>query len=139
MSTPSEPQESSVRPVGPHPEFGLLAWLEGTRIQLPLKGVECRFETAGDLAHVTVDQIYHQTADRALECTYVFPLPADAAVHRCEFDINGRVIRARIEEAHQARLEYEAARSAGHRAVLVESNRPNLFTLSLANVQPQDR
>ena len=43
---------------------------------------------------VELDQIYHQNADRPLDCTYTFPLPAGAAVYRCEVHINGRGIRA---------------------------------------------
>lgn len=119
-------------------EMGLLAWLENTRIRLPLKGVAARFEVAADLAHVELDQIFHQTASQPLDCTYVFPLPADAAVYRCEIHINDRVIHARIEELQAARTLFREAKSSGHRAALVESLRPNLFTLNLANVQPQD-
>ena len=40
-------------------EIGLLAWLQGTRVRLPLKGVECRFEVNGPVASVELDQIYH--------------------------------------------------------------------------------
>jgi hypothetical protein len=42
------------RPPAPAPSvsFGLIGWLESTRIALPLKGVECRFEVTGNLAQV---------------------------------------------------------------------------------------
>jgi Ca-activated chloride channel homolog len=119
-------------------QFGLLAWLDETRIALPLKGVEARFEAAGEVAHVEIDQIYHQTADRPLDCVYSFPLPAESAVHQCEIHINGRVIRARIEELQQAYALYHQAKQSGHRAALVDSQRSNFFTLNLANVQPGD-
>ena len=136
------PQAPSIQSPAPSAtssaEMGLLAWLENTRIRLPLKGVEARFEVAADLAHVELDQIFHQTASQPLDCTYVFPLPADAAVYRCEIHINERVIQARIEELQAARTLFRDAKNSGHRAALVESLRPNLFTLNLANVQPQD-
>ena len=64
--------------------FGLVGWLEQTKIALPLKGVECRFDARGDLLDVEVDQIYHQTAGQPLDCLYSFPLPAGAAVYRCD-------------------------------------------------------
>ncbi|MBL9175534.1 MAG: VWA domain-containing protein [Verrucomicrobiales bacterium] len=134
--TLTEPSSSTPSPASA--EMGLLAWLENTRIRLPLKGVEARFEVATDVAHVEIDQIFHQTASQPLDCTYVFPLPAEAAIHRCEIHINDRVIQARIEELQAARTLFQDAKSAGHRAALVESLRPNLFTLNLANVQPQD-
>lgn len=118
--------------------FGLVAWLEQTRVALPLKGVECRFEVTGNIASVELDQIYHQDADRPLDCTYTFPLPGGAAVYRCEVHINGRIIRAKVEEKEAAREIYRTQKAAGRRTALVETERENLFTLSLGNVQPGD-
>ncbi len=119
-------------------DFGLIAWLEQTRVALPLKGVECGFQITGDIASVELDQIYHQNADRPLDCTYTFPLPAGAAVYRCEVHINGRIIRAKVEEKEAAREIYRTQKAAGRRVALVETERENLFTLSLGNVQPGD-
>ena len=118
--------------------FGLVAWLENTRVALPLKGVECRFEVTGAMACVELDQIYHQNTDRALDCTYTFPLPAGAAVYRCELHVNGRVIRAKVEEKKAALRIFKEQKAAGRRVALVETERENLFTLSLGNVQPGD-
>jgi Ca-activated chloride channel family protein len=118
--------------------FGLVAWLEMTRVVLPLKGVECRFEVTGGVASVELDQIYHQENAVALDCTYLFPLPAEAAVYRCELIVNGRVIRAIVEEEQAAKKIYAEKKAAGHRVAMVESERENLFTLSLGNVQPGD-
>jgi Ca-activated chloride channel family protein len=122
----------------PTSAFGLVAWLEKTRVALPLKGVECRFHVTGAIAGVEVDQIYHQNADRPLDCTYTFPLPSGAAVYRCELHVNGRVIRAVVEEKEKAQQIFREQKAAGRRAALVESERENLFTLSLGNVQPDD-
>ena len=38
--------------------FGLVTWLERTRVRLPLKGVECRSHACGELLNVEVDQIF---------------------------------------------------------------------------------
>jgi Ca-activated chloride channel homolog len=118
--------------------FGLIAWLERTRVALPLKGVDCRFEVTAGVAHVEIDQIYFQDNAQPLDCTYTFPLPAGAAVHRCEMHVNGRVIRAKVEERGEAQRIYRRQKAAGRRAALVESERDNLFTLSLGNLQPGD-
>jgi Ca-activated chloride channel family protein len=118
--------------------FGLVAWLEKTRVALPLKGVECRFHVTDAIACVEVDQIYHQNSSRPLDCTYTFPLPAGAAVYRCELHVNDRVIRAMVEEKGKAQQIYREQKAAGRRAALVETERENLFTLSLGNVQPGD-
>lgn len=122
----------------PMSSFGLVAWLEKTRISLPLKGVECRFQVNGAIACVEMDQIYHQSFDRPLDITFTFPLPSGAAAYRCELHINGRVIRAKVEEEEKARQIYREQKAAGRRAALVETERENLFTLSLGNVQPGD-
>ena len=118
--------------------FGLVAWLEQTKVTLPLKGVECRFHVCGDLLNVEVDQIFHQNSAQPMDCLYTFPLPAGAAVYRCEMHVNGRIIRAKVEEQERAREIAREQRAAGRRTALVEVERENLFTLSLGNVQPGD-
>jgi Ca-activated chloride channel family protein len=125
-------------PLEEHGSFGIAGWLEETRVALPLKGVECRFDVCGDILNVETDQIYHQSAAKPLDCTYTFPLPAGAAVYCCELHVNGRTIRARVEEAQEARRVYVEKKSQGRRAALVEMERENLFTLSLGNLQPGD-
>src|SRR5262249_17347182 len=52
--------------------------------------------------------------------------------------INGRTIRARVREREEARRIAAEKKAAGFRTALVESERENLFTLSLGNVQPGD-
>jgi Ca-activated chloride channel family protein len=118
--------------------FGLIAWLEQTKITLPLKGVECAFNVCGDVVSVEIDQVFHQDSKQPLDCIYTFPLPAGAAVYRCEMHLDGRVIRARVEERERAREIAQEKKAAGYRTALVEMERDNLFTLSLGNVQPGD-
>lgn len=120
------------------PQFGLVAWLEETRLHLPLRGVECRFEVCGDIAEVKIVQVFVQTNKKPLNCTYSFPLPGNAAVYGCEIKIGARTIRAKVEEQQKARKIYQEQVRAGHRASLVETERDNLFTLSLGNLQPND-
>lgn len=126
------------RHIEPQTTFGLIAWLEATKITLPLKGVECRFDITAGVASVEIDQIFHQSHAEPLDCTYTFPLPAEAAVYRCEMHVNGRVIRAKVEEREAARRIFIEQKAAGRRAALVETERGNLFTLSLGNAQPGD-
>jgi Ca-activated chloride channel homolog len=118
--------------------FGLIAWLKQTLIHLPLKAIECRFETSGAAVDVQIDQIFHQSARRPLDVTYSFPLPSKAAAYRCEMIVNGRTIRAKVVEQEVAREISRQKKAEGRRAALVEMERGNLFTLSLGNVQPDD-
>ncbi len=122
----------------PRTAFGLVAWLEQTKIILPLKGLECTFDVCGDVVSVEMDQIFHQNNAQPLDCLYSFPLPASAAIYRCEMHVNGRIIRAKVEERERARQLAREKKAAGHRTALVEMERDNLFTLSLGNVQPGD-
>ena len=112
--------------------------ITASRTILPLKSVRYGFVSRGGMAEVEMIQIYRQEHNKALDCEYVFPLPADGAVYLCEASINGRVIRARIEERKAARELVEKHKAEGRRTVLVESERDNLFTLELGNVQPMD-
>ena len=114
------------------------AVLELPRTVLPLKSIRYQFVARGGLAEVLMTQVYCQENSQPLDCEYLFPLPADGAVYRCEAVINGRIIRARIEEREAARKLVEEKKAEGRRTALVESERENLFTLSLGNVQPQD-
>ena len=118
--------------------FGLVAWLEQTRIYLPLKAIECRFQVIGTAVGVEIEQVFHQSARQALDVTYSFPLPSKAAVYRCEMVVNDRTIRAKVVEQENARRIARRKRAEGHRTALVEMERGNLFTLSLGNVQPDD-
>jgi Ca-activated chloride channel family protein len=118
--------------------FGLFAIIESKRVVLPLKGVECDFSVVSGIAEVSITQIFRQENDRALDCEYLFPLPADASVYACEADINGRAIRAQVRERNEARQIAAEKKAAGFRTALVEAERENLFTLSLGNIQPND-
>ncbi len=121
-----------------HSPFGLEAWLESTRIILPLRGMEIRSDVFTGFARVEIDQIFVQSNSQALDCRYVFPLPADAAVHRCEMHVNGRLVLARVEEKEEAERLYKKAKAEGRRAALARGERENLFTLELGNLQPED-
>lgn len=119
-------------------QFGLIAILKNKRVVLPLKGVDCSFTTVGGLAEVKMTQIFRQENSKPLDCEYLFPLPADAAVYSCEADINGRTIRAQVREREEARRLAAEKKAEGFRTALVEAERENLFTFSLGNIQPQD-
>jgi Ca-activated chloride channel family protein len=118
--------------------FGLFTITETTRTKLPLKGVECDFSVLSGVAEVAMTQIFRQENPAPVNCEFLFPLPADASVYFCEADINGRRIRAQVREREEARQLVAEKKAAGFRTAMVESERDNLFTLSLGNVQPDD-
>ena len=61
------------------------------------------------------------------------------AVYGMKMTIGDRVIVASIKERAQAQAEYDAAKDAGKTASLLEEDRPNVFTMNVANILPKDR
>jgi len=71
-----------------------------------------------------------------IEAAYTFPLPPDAAIDDMTMLIGDRTIRAKIKRREEARAIYDAARTSGHMAGLLDQERPNIFTQSVANIMP---
>ncbi len=53
--------------------------------------------------------------------------------------LRDQVIEARIQERKQAQQTFETAKREGRTATLLEQDRPNVFTMNVANVLPGDR
>lgn len=104
----------------------------------PLMHTEVNMEISGLIARIKVKQFFSNPFDEWKEGVYVFPLPETAAVDRMKMYIGDRVIEGQIQERQQAKRTYEAAKAKGQRASLVEQERPNLFTNSVANIAPKE-
>ena len=102
----------------------------------PLLGTDVDISVSGLVARTTVSQVFQNPGDGWVEGIYVFPLPENAAVDRLVMRVGDRVIEGRIREREEARRIYEAARQDGRKAALLESERPNIFTTSIANIGP---
>lgn len=100
---------------------------------------EVEAEVTGPLIKVTVRQSFVNSGESWAEGLYRFPLPEDATVHSLTMEIGDRIIRGIVQEKAEARRTYEIAAQAGQRASLLEENRPNMFTTSVANLGPGDR
>ncbi|MFY9572024.1 MAG: VIT and VWA domain-containing protein, partial [Blastocatellia bacterium] len=53
--------------------------------------------------------------------------------------VGDRTVRGRIKRREEARAVYEAARAAGNVASLLDQQRPNIFTQSVANIMPGEK
>ena len=107
--------------------------------QFPLEGMRFRARVVGIIARVEVTQVWKNRGQRPLEAVYVFPASTRAAVHDLEMKIGERTIRAEIAKREEARKTYEEARDSGRTASLLEQDRPNVFTMRVANILPGDR
>lgn len=118
---------------------GMLMPRDRTLLPIPLKHTDIQANIIGPLAHVHVTQQFHNTHTKPLEAIYTFPLPEDAAVTDLTVTIGERIIKGTIRERQKAQEEYADARDAGQGAALLEQERPNIFTISVANIQPDER
>lgn len=106
----------------------------------PIPALDTRVEirVTGLIARAAVTQRFHNPSAEWIEGVYVFPLPDNAAVDTLRMRIGDRVIEGVIKEREKARKIYEKAKQAGKKASLVEQERPNLFTTSVANLGPDE-
>ena len=88
----------------------------------------------GAIVEATITQTFRNDTDRVTEATYIFPLPADAAVSAMELETATRTIRAAIEPRDKAVQRYEAAVTAGIGAGLLEQERPDVFTQTVSAI-----
>jgi vault protein inter-alpha-trypsin-like protein/VWA domain-containing protein len=110
---------------------------EGERVgPCPLAHTDVDVEVSGLFARVRVVQRYENPYAEKIEAVYTFPLSHRAAVDRMRMTIGDRVVDGVVRERVAARAIYEAARDEGRVAGLLEQERPNVFTQSVANVEP---
>ena len=103
---------------------------------VPTLSTEVEIGIGGVSARVALVQRFKNATAEWLEGIYVFPLPETAAVDSLRLRIGDREIEGRVAERQQAKKEYAEARDTGRRASLVEQERANIFTASVANIAP---
>ncbi len=107
--------------------------------RLPLKDTSVQIDVSGVIADVTVVQTYRNEGSRPINARYVFPASTRAAVYGMRMRIGDQVIVAKIKEREKAKQEFDQAKQEGKSASLLEQNRPNVFSMSLANMMPGDQ
>jgi Ca-activated chloride channel family protein len=107
-----------------------------TRGFAPLAQTDVKAEISGFLTRVTIVQTFQNPFAEKIEAVYLFPLPNDAAVDDMTIQIGERTIRSRIMERAKAQETYDKAKQEGKTAALLEQQRPNIFTQSVANIPP---
>lgn len=113
--------------------------LDGQKLAFPLQHTEVQAKIAGNLSRVEVVQTFENPFETALEAVYIFPLPDECAVDEMEIRIGDRTIKGSIKRRQDAQQIYEQAKQAGRTAGLLEQERDNIFTQSIANVLPGER
>lgn len=105
-------------------------------ITAPLLDTDVEIRVTGHVARATVRQNFRNPHADWFEGVYTFPLPENAAVDHLRMRIGERVVEGEIRERQAAKASYEQAKAEGRRATLLEQERPNIFTSSVANIGP---
>lgn len=103
---------------------------------------DVQIAVTGIIARATVRQEFTNPSQKKgdwLEGIYVFPLPETADVDHLRMHVGERIIEGQIKERGEAKKVYEKAKQEGKRTSLVEQERPNIFTTSVANIGPGER
>ena len=110
----------------------------GEYLIAPTLNTDVSIKVTGMIARATVKQTFHNTSKQWMEGVYVFPLPENAAVDHLRMQVGERTIEGMIKEKGEARAVYEQAKQQGKKASLLEQERPNIFTSSVANIGPDE-
>ena len=105
-------------------------------VSAPLLATDVEIRVTGHVARATVTQNFRNPHADWFEGIYSFPLPENATVDHLRMRIGDRVVEGEIRERQAAKASYEQAKTEGRRATLVEQERPNIFTTSVANIGP---
>lgn len=105
----------------------------------PLKRTDVRAEISGFLSRVRVRQEFENNFAEKIEAVYIFPLPNMSAVDEMTMSVGARTIRGKILPREEARQVYEDAKTNGQTASLLDQERPNVFTQSVANILPGEK
>ena len=106
--------------------------------KLPLKDTRVEVSVSGVIADVTVRQIYENQGGRPLHARYVFPASTRAAVYGMTMTVGNQRVVAKIQERERAKREFDKAKEEGKSASLLEQDRPNVFSMNVANIMPRD-
>src|SRR5262249_21536313 len=109
---------------------------EGTPVPAPRLATDVDVRVTGPIARAAVRQEFVNPTAAWVEGVYVFPLPEDAAVDHLRLHVGDRVLEGVIRERVAAKATYEQAKREGRRTGLVEQERANIFTTSVANIAP---
>lgn len=131
------PSDDAVAPGRMQSGSLLLRMRDGYRVATRIN-TDVDVSVSGPVARTAVSQRFRNDGAEWTEAVYVFPLPDGAAVDRLRMHVGDRYIEGEIRKKEKARKEYEQAKASGQRAGLVEQQRANLFTSSVANIPPGD-
>src|SRR5258708_11842245 len=104
-----------------------------------VKRTDVKGQIRGFLSRIGGTQEFENPFPEKIEAVYTFPLPQNAAVDDMTMTVGERTVRGKILRREEAQAVYEAAKSNGQTASLLDQERPNVFTQSVANILPGEQ
>ncbi len=104
----------------------------------PLKKTHVNVTITGVIADVAITQTYVNHGTRPITARYIFPASTRAAVHGMKMKIGEKIICAKVKERNIAQKEFDTAKKQGKSASLLKQQRPNVFSMNVANIMPED-
>src|SRR3984893_8900949 len=89
----------------------------------PLKHTDVKAEISGFLSRVVVTQEFENPFKEKSEAVYTFPLPQNAAVDDMTMIVGERTVRGKILRRAEGEAVYEAAKTNGQTASLLNQER----------------
>ncbi len=125
-------------PTQPQPvKSGQMFVQDSQSTPLPLKFTHISGYITGPIYSTLITQHFSNPFEQVSEVEYLFPLPESASIAGFELKIGERVIKGKINELEDARQAFNEARQSGQQAALFEQRRPNLFSIQITNLLPQ--
>ena len=112
---------------------------QGKYIAAPAVASDYTVTISGPTGRTVVTQQFYNPSESWVEGVYVFPLPENSAVDTLKIVSGTRVIVGEVKEKQEAKTIYEEAKNKGEAAALLEQDRPNMFTNSVANIGPHEK
>ncbi|WP_455201996.1 marine proteobacterial sortase target protein [Kaarinaea lacus] len=104
----------------------------------PTVDTDVEMKVSGMVVRSKVVQTFENPDDYWVEGVYVFPLPDNAAVDHMRMRIGERIVEGVIKEREEAKKTYAKAKREGKKAALMNQERPNVFTNTVANIGPRE-
>ncbi len=112
--------------------------VDSTGLSFTLESTTVDAEISGVISNVNLTQTYINAGDSTVNASYIFPMSSKAAVYSMQMQVNNRIIDAIIKRKDEAQTIFNNATNDGLTASLLEQERPNVFQMSLANINPGD-
>ncbi|WP_321508194.1 VIT and VWA domain-containing protein [uncultured Methanoregula sp.] len=108
---------------------------------VPLRRTSLTGSVSGPLADFTLTHTFRYSKEEnphVLEAVYRFPLPGDAAVTGIDVSFGDVTIHSVLKPRREAEADYRTAKAGKKAAVLVTRESPDVLTLRIAGILPDE-